>query len=151
MSQASSGASDKSAKSAVPKAKRPDLPLSPHLQIWRWHITMWGSILHRVTGVGLYGGAILVVAWLACLAAGPDVYTAYLTIAAHPLALIVWIGLTLAALYHLAAGVRHLIWDMGAGLSLKSADLLVSLSIWFAILGTIAFWAYLFMSGRIAL
>ena len=49
-------------------------PKSPHLQVWRWHATMWGSILHRVTGVGLYGGAILIAAWVVALAMGPEAY-----------------------------------------------------------------------------
>ena len=49
-------------------------PLSPHLQIWRWHITMAASILHRVTGVGLYLGALIAAAWAVSLAAGPETY-----------------------------------------------------------------------------
>ncbi len=144
MSQASAGAQDKARK-----GKPRELPLSPHLQIWRWHVTMLGSILHRVTGIGLYVGAIVVTAWLAALALGPETYAQFLTYAAHPLALIVWVGLSLCAFYHLASGVRHLIWDTGLGLKPKSADALATLSIWFAVLATIGFWAWLFLSGRI--
>ena len=151
MSQASVGGSGKAAKSASPKAPRKDRPLSPHLQVWRWHITMWGSILHRVTGVGLYVGTIAVVAWLVALAMGRDAYTQWLTYAAHPLAFVVWIGLSLCAFYHLAAGFRHLIWDTGAGLKPKTADTLVSLCLWFALIGTVAYWAYLFVSGKVSL
>ncbi|HWE47103.1 MAG TPA: succinate dehydrogenase, cytochrome b556 subunit [Caulobacteraceae bacterium] len=135
---------------APPKTSRKDRPLSPHLQVWRWHITMWGSILHRVSGVGLYVGTIAVVAWLAALALGRDAYTHWLTYAAHPLALIVWIGLALCAFYHLAAGLRHLIWDTGAGLSPKSANALVNFSIWFALIATALYWAYLFISGKVS-
>ena len=61
------------------------------------------------------------------------------------------IGLTLCAFYHLAAGIRHLIWDTGAGLKPKSADAAVTLSIWFAVIATVAYWAYLFASGKVAL
>lgn len=145
MSQASAGASDKTRKSA-PKPR----PLSPHLQVWRWHVTMLGSILHRVTGVGLYVGTILVVAWLVSLALGREAYTAWLTVAAHPLALIVWIGLALCAFYHLAAGIRHLIWDTGAGLKPKTADFLVNLSIWFALIATALYWGYLFIAEKVS-
>ncbi len=152
MSQASAGASDKARKSADPAPPKTFVqPLSPHLQIWRWHITMWGSILHRVTGVGLYGGALLVTVWLVSLAGGRDTYTLFLTYAAHPLALIIWIPLTLAAFYHLFSGVRHLVWDMVIGLAPKSANLLVALSIWGAILATAGFWVWLFYAGRITL
>jgi succinate dehydrogenase / fumarate reductase cytochrome b subunit len=112
---------------------------------------MLGSILSRFTGIGLYVGLILVGVWLAALAAGPATYEIFHTYAAHPLALVVWIGLTLCAFYHLAAGVRHLIWDMGVGLKPATADLLSTLSIWFALLATVAFWGWLFLDGRVQL
>jgi succinate dehydrogenase / fumarate reductase cytochrome b subunit len=146
MSQASAGAGDKARK-----GKPAQLPLSPHLQIWRWHGTMLGSILHRGTGLGLYAGAIVVVAWLAALALGPQAYAQFLLVAANPWALIIWAGLTLCAFYHLASGIRHLIWDTGLGLGIKSAGALATLSIWFAILATVAFWAWLYVSGKVAL
>ena len=53
-------------------AARPDQrPLSPHVSVWRWHVTMATSILHRATGVGLYGGAVLLTIWLYAVADGP--------------------------------------------------------------------------------
>ena len=150
MSQASAGASDKTRKGAA-KPRRKDPPLSPHLQVWRWHVTMLGSILHRVTGVGLYVGTIVVVAWLVALALGRDAYTVWLTYAAHPLALIVWIGLALCAFYHLASGIRHLIWDTGLGLKPKNADVLVNLSIWFTLIATALYWAWLIAAEKVTL
>ncbi len=151
MSQANAGASK--ARKDAPAAVRPPKPrpLSPHLQVWRWHVTMLGSILHRVTGVGLYVGAFVVVAWVAALAAGPEAYTVFLTFAAHPLALIVWVGLSACAFYHLASGLRHLIWDTGLGLKPPTANVLANLSIWFAVIATAAFWAGLYLTGRITL
>lgn len=149
MSQANAGAD---AKLAPKAAARPIVrPLSPHLQIWRWHVTMLASILHRASGIALYAGAVLVVAWIAALAAGPDTLDLFLSYAASPLGLLVWFGLTLAVFYHLAAGLRHLIWDTGLGLRPKTADALASLSIWFAVVATLAFWAYLFVTGRVSL
>ena len=151
MSQASAGASGKARKGGKTPQRPYVRPLSPHMQVWRWHVTMLGSILHRFTGIGLYVGAAAVTAWLTALAAGPDAYTLFMTWAGHPLALVVWVGLTLCAFYHLAAGMRHLTWDLGAGLQPRTADLLANLSIWFAIVATIGFWAVLFWSGRISL
>ena len=71
--------------------------------------------------------------------------------AASPLGLLVWFGLSLAGFVHLTGGLRHMIWDIGAGLQPKSAS---SLSTWTMLLGvilTIAFWAVLFASGKVAL
>lgn len=126
-------------------------PLSPHLQVWRWHVTMLGSILHRMTGGALTGGALVVIAWLAALASGPDAYAAFLKLSGSPIGLLVWFGLSLSLFYHLAAGVRHMIWDAGAGLTPKSANALATGSIVFGVLATAAFWAVLFVSGRVAL
>ncbi|MBY0563009.1 MAG: succinate dehydrogenase, cytochrome b556 subunit [Hyphomonadaceae bacterium] len=109
-------------------------PLSPHLQIWRWHVTMLSSILHRVSGVALYAAAIGFSFWLVVAAWGPGRYA---IVSEH---LQAWYGqgalyLIVAALaYHLANGVRHLVFDTGAGLQPSDADA----SAWFAILFAIA-------------
>ena len=126
-------------------------PLSPHLQVWRWHVTMLGSILHRITGGALAGGAVLVVLWLLALAFGPDAYATFTGWMGSPLGLLIWFGLTLCLAYHLAAGVRHLIWDAGEGLTPKSANALATGSIVFGVVVSVAFWAGLFMTGRVSL
>lgn len=126
-------------------------PLSPHLQVWRFHVTMTASILHRITGGALYFGILAVALWVVCAAFGPEAYGAYAGISSSWFGLLVWFGLTLAATYHLLSGVRHLIWDAGAGLKPKEADGLA----WFGIVGsvvlTLAIWFALFASGRVAL
>lgn len=129
----------------------PRRPLSPHLQVWRWHVTMLASILTRMSGVGLYLGALLIVAWLAAAALGAETYDAFLAIAASPLGLVVWIGLTWALMYHGLAGLRHLIWDTGLGLQRHSANRLAEVSIWGSVILTVAFWAALILSGRVTL
>ena len=126
-------------------------PLSPHLQVWRWHVTMLASILVRVSGGALAVGALLVALWLMALAFGPDAYATFTAWMGSPLGLLVWIGLTAALAYHFASGVRHLIWDAGEGLTPKSANLLSAVSIAFAVVVTVAFWAGLFMTGRVSL
>jgi len=93
-------------------------PLSPHLQIWRWHPTMASSILHRASGVINYVGAILITIWLVLLAAGPQAYAVYDSLLLGPpgvLVRLVLFSFTLSLTYHLLNGVRHLIWDLGKG------------------------------------
>lgn len=126
-------------------------PLSPHLQIWRFHLTMAGSILNRIAAGALSFGALFVVAWLWALASGPDAYAGFVDVMGSPLGLFVWFGLTLAAAYHLTSGVRHLIWDTGAGLSPKSATTWTILSMVAAAVIALGFWAALFASGKVVL
>lgn len=126
-------------------------PLSPHLQVWRFHLTMLGSILNRGAAIALSVGALFVVAWIAAAAFGPDAYAGFVAVMGSPLGLLIWFGLTLAAAYHLTAGVRHLIWDAGSGLTPKSATNLTLVSMIAAIVIALGFWAYLFASGKVTL
>jgi succinate dehydrogenase / fumarate reductase cytochrome b subunit len=112
---------------------------------------MWGSILHRASGVALYAGAAVVVAWLSCLAAGPECYTCFVALMSSPIGLLLWLGLSAAAFYHLFSGLRHLVWDMGAGLTPKTANSMATWSILLAIAATAAYWAWLFLSGKVHL
>jgi succinate dehydrogenase / fumarate reductase cytochrome b subunit len=122
-------------------------PLSPHLQVWRWHLTMLGSILHRATGVGLYAGALIAAGWAASLAAGPEAYQAYCGLLGSPLGKLVLIGLTLSAFFHMANGVRHLFWDSGFGFAPRTADATGAAVIAFAVVATAALWTYVFLTG----
>lgn len=126
-------------------------PLSPHLQVWRFHLTMLGSILNRGAAIALSVGALFVAAWIAAAAFGPDAYAGFVAVMGSPLGLLIWFGLTLAAAYHLTAGVRHLIWDAGSGLTPKSATNLTLVSMIAAIVIALGFWAYLFASGKVTL
>lgn len=125
-------------------ATRPeDKPIAPHLSVWRWHVTMASSILHRLTGIGLYGAAICMAIWLMAAAAGPEVYATVDAI------LSAWYGqaamyLVVAALaYHFANGIRHLVFDTGAGLKPADADASAWFAIFFAIAAPIGLWALL--------
>jgi len=135
----------------IPQPNGRPRPLSPHLQVWRWHVTMLASILNRISGGALSVGALLVGLWLLALAFGPDAYATFVSLAGSPLGLLVWFGLSAALFYHLAGGIRHLIWDAGSGLTPKSANTLSTLSIVFGVVATLAFWAFLFASGRVTL
>ena len=121
-------------------------PLSPYMT-WRWHLTMLGSILHRVTGVALYGGAILLAGWAAALAAGPDAYGQYMTLLGSIPGKLVLFGFTLAVFYHLGNGIRHLVWDSGLGFSPRTATASGAAVIGFAIVATLAVWGLAIVTG----
>lgn len=96
-------------------------PLSPHLQVYRPQLTSVLSISHRISGVVLSVGLVIVVAWLLALAAGPERFTAFnafLTSGPALVALVLW---TVALFYHLLNGIRHLLWDAGWLLDLRGA------------------------------
>jgi succinate dehydrogenase / fumarate reductase cytochrome b subunit len=131
--------------SRAPRAR----PLSPHLQVWRWHITMWTSILHRASGVALYGGALILAFWAISLAAGPEAYDLYMSLLGSPLGKLIMFGLTLSVFYHLGNGIRHLVWDAGKGLDVKTANATAVGSFAFAIAATLATWAIAFMTGAL--
>jgi succinate dehydrogenase / fumarate reductase cytochrome b subunit len=95
-------------------------PLSPFLH-YRWQYTNTLSILHRVTGVLLGFGFLLLVYWLAAAADGVDRYAAALDTLASPLAQCVLFGTAFSFCYHLLNGVRHLFFDMGHGFELATA------------------------------
>ena len=125
-------------------------PLSPHVQVWRWHVTMAASILHRATGVVLYLGAVLFAGWALALAAGPDAYDRFRLIVGSPLGKLALIGITFSLFYHLANGVRHLVWDFGSGFQLKTADLTAAAVVAFAALATLGGWIVAGATGGLA-
>jgi len=96
-------------------------PLSPHLQIYRWEWTMAGSILHRISGILLSAGMLLVTAWLVALAAGPEAFERVQALLASPVSVALLVAWTLALFYHLLNGIRHLFWDAGMMLDLGPA------------------------------
>jgi succinate dehydrogenase / fumarate reductase cytochrome b subunit len=130
------------------RAARPR-PLSPHVQIWRWHITMVCSILHRVTGLALYGGALILMAFAVSLASGPDAYATFRGVLGSLLGKIVLFLLTVSVFYHLANGVRHLVWDAGKGFQPKTADQTAFLAIGFALVAAVALWVFAAFAGAL--
>ena len=101
---------------------RGNRPLSPHLQIYRPQITSMLSILHRITGVGLTLGGVVVVWWFLAAATGPEYFATVDGLLTSWLGLLVLLGLTWALCYHLLNGIRHLFWDMGYGFELQTVD-----------------------------
>ena len=100
-----------------------DRPLSPHLQIYRWQLTSVLSILHRAAGLVLSAGTILLVWWLVAAASGPEAYEGVQDFLGSWIGLLLLFGWTVSLFYHLCNGVRHLVWDTGHALDLKSTYL----------------------------
>ena len=96
-------------------------PLSPHLQVYRFQWTMLLSISHRITGVGLALGTLLLVYWLAAAAAGPEAFATAQAIVGSFIGRLFLFGWTFALFYHLCNGIRHLVWDAGYGFELDDA------------------------------
>jgi succinate dehydrogenase / fumarate reductase cytochrome b subunit len=97
-------------------------PLSPHLGIYHWSPTMASSITHRITGVGMAAGTVLIAWWLIAAASGPDSYAPFVAVASNPIGQIVLFGFTWALSFHLLNGIRHLSWDLGYGFHPKFAN-----------------------------
>lgn len=126
-------------------------PLSPHLQTWRWHVTMTASILFRVTIGAISVGSVIAIGWLAAVASGPNAFEAARTFATSPFGLFIAFGLTVVLFSFLLNGARHLFNDTGNGLTLKSANLLSNIAVWGPIPLAVLFWVLLFATGRVSL
>jgi succinate dehydrogenase / fumarate reductase, cytochrome b subunit len=99
----------------------PERPLSPHLSVYKFKYTLATSILNRGAGVLLSLGLVLLVYWLAALAAGAHAYAQARALLSLGVFKLVYAALLAAFVYHLFAGIRHLIWDTGRGLERASA------------------------------
>lgn len=124
--------------SADIKANR---PLSPHLQIYRWKMTMAMSIAQRVTGGALYFGTLLLAWWLVALAAGPGPFAFANWVLGSWLGLIVLFGYSWALIQHMLGGFRHFIWDFGYGLGKPARDQLAWANLVGSIVLTVLLWA----------
>lgn len=100
-----------------PKRSR---PLSPHLQIYKPQISSVLSILHRMTGAFLFVGSFFLALWLYALAEGENTYNVFQEWVVSPIGLILLLGWSFALFYHLANGIRHLMWDAGYGYDLPT-------------------------------
>lgn len=93
-------------------------PLSPHLQIYRWQITMSLSILHRMSGAALAIGTIMLVWWLLAASGDAATYAVFQQFSGSLLGRLMLFGWSVAMFYHLCNGVRHLVWDCGKALTI---------------------------------
>lgn len=124
-------------------------PLSPHLQIYRWPLPMMMSILHRITGAGLYFGILLMVWWLIAARSGPNDYGKVAAFFNSIFGRLILIGYTWALIHHMLGGVRHLIWDTGHGFAPNEREWLSLATLVGSVVLTLLLWivGYLFMGG----
>jgi succinate dehydrogenase / fumarate reductase cytochrome b subunit len=96
-------------------------PLSPHLQIYRWRLTMLMSILHRASGAALAIGTLMVIWMLLAVASGEAAFNQFITCVSSLPGQVLLFGWSAALFYHMCNGVRHLFWDIGKGYEIKTA------------------------------
>ncbi len=123
-------------------------PLSPHLQVYKIQITSLLSILHRVTGIVLYAGSVLLTLWFVALAAGPQSYEAMQDFLLSSIGLILLMGWSFSFFYHLCNGIRHLMWDIGLGYEMSAVRLTGWMVIISSVLSTIVSWILVIFGGR---
>ena len=117
-------------------------PLSPHLQIYRWHISSLLSITHRISGVINLLALILIFFWLLSLSFGESNYELFLLIINSFLGKFILIGFTWSMSFHILSGIRHLVWDLGYGFEIKTANISGIIVIFCSLVLTIIFWLF---------
>jgi len=125
-------------------------PLSPHLQIYRWPLSMALSILHRATGIALAVGLLLVVWLLLSLASGPESYAVARAFCASWLGLVLLFAWSWALFFHLCNGVRHLFWDIGVGFAKAQAQRSAFVVVAASLLLTALVWICVIAQGGVA-
>ena len=117
-------------------------PLSPHLQIYRWHISSLLSITHRICGVINLLGLILIFFWILILSLGESNYELFLISINSFFGKFILIGFTWSMIFHLLSGIRHLVWDFGYGFEIKTANFSGLIVIISSLALTIIFWLF---------
>ena len=117
-------------------------PLSPHLQIYKWHISSLLSITHRIAGVVNFLALILMFFWLLTLRLGESNYELFLLIINSFFGKLILIGFTWSMSFHILSGIRHLAWDLGYGFEIKTANISGIIVIICSLVLTIIFWLF---------
>ena len=117
-------------------------PLSPHLQIYRWHISSLLSITHRILGVINLLALILIFFWLLVLIIGESNYELFLSIINSFFGKFILISFTWSMSFHILSGIRHLVWDLGYGFEIKTANISGIIVIICSLVLTIIFWLF---------
>lgn len=122
-------------------------PLSPHLEVYRFSLTMAMSIVQRITGVANYVGTLLLVLWLGAAALGDDAYAAVQAVFGSWLGQVVLFGYTWSLFHHMLGGVRYFVWDSIRMLDPVGRERIVRWQVVGSIVLTLLAWA-LFVWGR---
>ena len=117
-------------------------PLSPHLQIYRWHISSLLSITHRISGVINLLALILIFFWIIILSLGEKNYELFLISLNSFFGKFILIGFSWSMCFHILSGIRHLFWDMGYGFEIKTANITGIIVIILSLFFTTTFWLF---------
>ena len=115
-------------------------PISPHLQVYRWHISSLLSITHRIAGVVNLLALILMFFWLLSFSLGESNYELFLIEINSFFGKFILIGFTWSMSFHIFSGIRHLVWDMGYGFEIKTANTSGIIVVVFSLVSTVVFW-----------
>ena len=121
-------------------------PLSPYMT-YRWALTMPMSIVHRITGIALYLGTLLLVWWLLATASGPSAYATFQGFVGSWFGRLILFGYTWAMLHHLLGGARHFLWDLGYGFGPNERERLTLFALIGSISLTIVLWIVAYAAG----
>lgn len=105
------------------------------------------SILHRLTGVALYFGTLLLAWWLIAAASGPSSYATLQSFLGMWFGKLVVFGYTWALMHHLMSGIRHLVWDLGYAFGKKEREWLTAAALIAGIVATLLLWAAAYVVG----
>jgi succinate dehydrogenase / fumarate reductase cytochrome b subunit len=115
-------------------------PLSPHIQIYRWTITMTMSIVHRATGIANYAGTALLVIWLGAAAWGQEPLNAINEVYGSWFGQVVLFGYSWSLIHHMMGGIRHFIWDYIIGMEPGQREALAWASLVASVVLTLLVW-----------
>lgn len=122
-------------------------PLSPHLEVYRFTLTMAMSIVHRITGVANYVGTLLLVLWLGAAAVGGEAYELVTALFGSWIGHVVLFGYTWSLFHHMLGGLKHFVWDSGNMLDPSGREVIVRIQVIGGILLTLVAWT-LFVWSR---
>jgi len=119
-------------------------PLSPHLQIYRWHLSMILSIAHRIIGVVNSIAIILICLWTISLLFGEGNYEIIKILFQSSFGKLLIISLSWSFSFHILSEIRHLIWDLGYGFDLKISKITGIITI----IGSLALTILIYLLGK---
>ena len=119
-------------------------PLSPHLQIYRWHLSMILSIAHRIIGVVNSIAIVLICLWTISLLFGEENYEIIKILFQSLFGKILVISLSWSFSFHMLSEIRHLIWDLGYGFDLKISKITGIITI----VGSLALTVLIYLLGK---
>jgi len=116
-------------------------PLSPHLSIYKFKLSLLMSIAHRITGAALYFSMLIFLFFLISLSIGASGYEIFSLIINTWIGKLVMLGITWAIFHHMLGGLRHFVWDMVKGFEVKTVDKLATISLLGGIALTVIYWS----------